>query len=187
MYHFAALHPAQWESTRTTVTLTTRDGHFYLRSVLMHNPANYSQYFKEQQLHLVERFNTAGLFLHEVNNANSALHSSRQGFYWSELVNLYSTITTCKTGSSNTLSPKPNLPGSLDHSDDPTPERKEQTYSWWLHALSYLTADEHQQTASIFSKNINRNLLPLLKTLARQFINSTKHQFLVLFKSISKE
>lgn len=81
MYHFAALHPAQWESTRTTVTLTTRDGHFYLRSVLMHNPANYSQYFKEQQLHLVERFNTAGLFLHEVNNANSALHSSRQGFY----------------------------------------------------------------------------------------------------------
>lgn len=146
----------------------------HLCTVLMHNPVNYSQYFKEQQLHLVERFNTAGLFLYEVNKANSALHLSSQGFYWSYLpfsrpffwcnmykVNLYTTITTCKTVPSNTLSPKPNnLPGSPDHSDDPTQEMKEQTYPWRLHALSYLTADKHQQTASIFSKNINRNLLP---------------------------
>jgi len=91
---------------------------------------------------------------------------------------LHNTITTCKTVSSKTLSPKPNyLPGSPDCSDDPTPERIEQIYPWWLHALSYLTVDEHQQEFASIIKN----------TLARQFINSTKHKFSVLFKSITKE
>lgn len=53
----------------------------HLHSVLTHSPVNYSQYFKDQQLHLVGRFNIAGLFLDEINNADSALHSSSQGFY----------------------------------------------------------------------------------------------------------